>query len=52
MTPKRGPDKLATDGVGGGVITDWRGEPCYGGGDVLACGDAALHAKLLARIGA
>lgn len=31
----------------GGVITDWEGGPCYGGGSILACGDAALHAALL-----
>jgi histidinol phosphatase-like enzyme (inositol monophosphatase family) len=36
----------------GGVITDWRGGPCDQGGDVLACGDAALHAELLRRIAA
>jgi myo-inositol-1(or 4)-monophosphatase len=34
----------------GGVVTDWRGQPCYGGGDVLACGDAGLHAELVRRI--
>jgi histidinol phosphatase-like enzyme (inositol monophosphatase family) len=34
----------------GGVITDWRGGPCHGGGDVLACGDAKLHAELLSRV--
>jgi myo-inositol-1(or 4)-monophosphatase len=34
----------------GGVITDWRGEPCDRGGDVLACGDPSLHAALLRRI--
>jgi len=33
----------------GGVITDWRGGPCDGGGDVLACGDPALHAAIIAR---
>ena len=33
----------------GGVITDCRGGPCDQGGDVLACGDAALHASILAR---
>ena len=36
----------------GGVVTDWRGGPCDGGGDVLACGDPALHAALLARMAA
>jgi myo-inositol-1(or 4)-monophosphatase len=33
----------------GGVISDWRGGPCDGGGDVLACGDAQLHASIVAR---
>ena len=36
----------------GGVITDWSGGRCDEGGDVLACGDLALHAQLLARIAA
>ena len=31
----------------GGVITDWQGGRCDDGGDVLACGDPALHATLL-----
>jgi myo-inositol-1(or 4)-monophosphatase len=31
----------------GGVITDWSGAPCDRGGDVLACGDRALHARIL-----
>ncbi|HVF65247.1 MAG TPA: inositol monophosphatase family protein [Casimicrobiaceae bacterium] len=34
----------------GGVVTDWGGNPCHAGGDVLACGDPALHATLLRRI--
>jgi myo-inositol-1(or 4)-monophosphatase len=34
----------------GGVITSWRGEPCYDGGDVLACGDRELHAELIERL--
>jgi len=34
----------------GGVVTDWSGGPCDQGGDVLACGDATLHAAILARI--
>ena len=34
----------------GGVISDWRGGPCHDGGDVLACGDPTLHARLLERI--
>ena len=36
----------------GGVVTDWRGGDCQDGGDVLACGDPALHAELLRRIAA
>jgi myo-inositol-1(or 4)-monophosphatase len=36
----------------GGVVTDWRGGDCQHGGDVLACGDPALHAELLRRIAA
>jgi myo-inositol-1(or 4)-monophosphatase len=31
----------------GGVITNWDGERCERGGDVLACGDAALHTRIL-----
>ncbi|GIK86926.1 MAG: inositol monophosphatase family protein [Burkholderiales bacterium] len=34
----------------GGVVSDWQGRPCYDGGDVLACGDPALHEALLRRI--
>jgi fructose-1,6-bisphosphatase/inositol monophosphatase family enzyme len=36
----------------GGVVTDWTGGDCQNGGDVLACGDPALHADLLRRIAA
>jgi myo-inositol-1(or 4)-monophosphatase len=36
----------------GGVVTDWSGGDCAEGGDVLACGDPALHAMLLTRIAA
>ncbi|HSG89398.1 MAG TPA: inositol monophosphatase family protein [Pseudomonadales bacterium] len=36
----------------GGVITDWRGGDCSGGGQVLAAGDRALHAQVLARLAA
>jgi myo-inositol-1(or 4)-monophosphatase len=31
----------------GGVVTTWRGERCDDGGDVVACGDPSLHAKVL-----
>jgi myo-inositol-1(or 4)-monophosphatase len=43
---------IALIDAAGGVITDWRGGPCDQGGDVLACGDRALHAELLRRIAA
>ena len=36
----------------GGAITNWQGGACDGGGDVLACGDRALHAELLKRVAA
>jgi histidinol phosphatase-like enzyme (inositol monophosphatase family) len=31
----------------GGVITTWRGERCDDGGDVVACGDPALHPRVM-----
>ncbi len=34
----------------GGVITRWDGSPCDEGGDVVACGDRALHAQVLAML--
>jgi histidinol phosphatase-like enzyme (inositol monophosphatase family) len=34
----------------GGVVTTWAGAPCDEGGQVVACGDAALHAKVLALL--
>jgi len=34
----------------GGVITNWAGGPCDQGGDVFACGDSELHAKVLAQL--
>jgi myo-inositol-1(or 4)-monophosphatase len=34
----------------GGVFTTWRGERCDEGGDVVACGDPALHAEVLALL--
>jgi myo-inositol-1(or 4)-monophosphatase len=36
----------------GGAVTDWQGRSCQQGGDVLACGDRALHEDLLRRIAA
>jgi myo-inositol-1(or 4)-monophosphatase len=34
----------------GGVVSNWEGGRCDRGGDVLACGDPALHAQLLDRM--
>ena len=34
----------------GGVITNWSGGACDQGGDVFACGDRELHAKVLAQL--
>ena len=31
----------------GGRVTTWDGGPAAGGGDIVACGDRALHAKVL-----
>lgn len=32
----------------GGIVSNWRGEPAWQGGQVLACGDARVHAEALA----
>lgn len=32
----------------GGIVTDWRGRPAYGGGRLVAAGDARVHAAALA----
>ena len=34
----------------GGIITDWSGRPCHGGGQVVAAATPALHAAALARL--
>ena len=31
----------------GGRISDWEGNACYTGGNILACGDPAMHDRLL-----
>jgi histidinol phosphatase-like enzyme (inositol monophosphatase family) len=35
----------------GGVLTDWRGEPAWDGGQVIAAGDARVHAEALIALG-
>ena len=34
----------------GGVVTDWQGNPCHGGGRVLAAGSRELHEEALALL--
>jgi|SRR5579871_5701061 len=34
----------------GGVITDWEGRPCHGGGRIVAAGDRRVHAEALALL--
>ncbi len=34
----------------GGRVTDWAGGPCEHGGQVIACGDPALHRTLIERL--
>jgi histidinol-phosphatase len=36
----------------GGVITNWQGGPCYEGGQILAAGDARLHAEAVKMLNA
>ncbi len=38
---------IAVIRAAGGVVTDWRGGPCDGGGRVLAAANAAIHAEAL-----
>jgi histidinol phosphatase-like enzyme (inositol monophosphatase family) len=34
----------------GGIVTDWNGHPITGGGNVIAAGDARVHAQALALL--
>jgi len=36
----------------GGIVTSWTGGSCDEGGDVVACGDRALHERVLELLGA
>ena len=36
----------------GGIVTNWEGGSCAHGGQILACGDARLHAQLIKLIAA
>lgn len=39
-------------GNAGGVVSDWSGGACHDGGQVIACGDPALQASLVAAFAA
>ena len=34
----------------GGIVTNWQGGPAHEGGQVVACGDARLHADIISRL--
>jgi myo-inositol-1(or 4)-monophosphatase len=34
----------------GGIITNWRGESCVHGGQILAAGDPRVHAQAMALL--
>ena len=34
----------------GGIVTNWQGGPAHEGGQVVACGDARLHADIVSRL--
>ncbi|MDR7125872.1 inositol monophosphatase family protein [Pseudotabrizicola sp. 4114] len=41
---------IAVIEAAGGVMTDWQGNPCHQGGQVLAAANAAVHAEALALL--
>ena len=41
---------IAVIEAAGGVVTDWQGNPCPQGGQVLAAANAAVHAEALAAL--
>jgi histidinol phosphatase-like enzyme (inositol monophosphatase family) len=41
---------IAVIEAAGGIVTDWQGRPCLQGGQVLAAGNAAVHAEALALL--
>jgi len=43
---------IAVVEASGGTVTDWQGKPAHGGGQVIACGDQALHAHALELLNA
>lgn len=43
---------IAVIEAAGGIVTDWQGQPCHGGGQVLAAANATIHAEALALLNA
>ncbi|HMO09506.1 MAG TPA: inositol monophosphatase family protein [Paracoccaceae bacterium] len=43
---------IAVIEAAGGVVTDWQGRPCPGGGQVLAAANAEIHAEIMALLNA
>lgn len=41
---------IAVIEAAGGIVTDWQGRPCHGGGQVLAAANAAIHAEAMALL--
>ena len=41
---------IAVIEAAGGIVTDWQGRPCPGGGQVLAAANRAIHAEALALL--
>ncbi|MFN4130685.1 MAG: inositol monophosphatase family protein, partial [Paracoccaceae bacterium] len=41
---------IAVIAAAGGVVTDWQGNPCHDGGQVLAAANSAVHAEALAAL--
>jgi histidinol phosphatase-like enzyme (inositol monophosphatase family) len=41
---------IAVIEAAGGVVTDWEGRPCHGGGRVLAAANTRIHAEALALL--
>lgn len=41
---------IAVIEAAGGIVTDWQGQPCHGGGRVLAAANREIHAEALALL--
>jgi histidinol phosphatase-like enzyme (inositol monophosphatase family) len=41
---------IAVIQAAGGLVTDWQGNPCHGGGRVLAAANAQVHAEAMALL--